>query len=98
MSASKRLKPPPTAELDVIRSRNEDVTGVGNAGIAGRREEFALAKGLEMGVPGDASEYSSILEMDKFLVFMFFRELDEKFFRSVGGREGTGDDDRFSGS
>jgi hypothetical protein len=86
MSLLNRYKPP--VGIPFIFSLNATAIGVGKVGIAGSLPFASLEAEVTtldwelMGVFGEMSEPSSILETDKLRFFKFFRLDEEKFFRS----------------
>lgn len=80
MSLLKRYIPP--VGMPVILSLKAIAIGVGSVGMAGRRPFISLALNCKLnGVFGERSVPSSMLETERFRLFMFFRLEDEKFFR-----------------
>jgi len=93
---SNRYKPP-VAELFAL-SLKVPAKGVGMEGSAGWRvDDPPIPNWLLNGVPGEASEASSMLETERFRDLMLLRLEAEKFFRRPGGRPATdGEPDRGS--
>ena len=81
MSSLNRYKPP--AGGPFIFSLKDVAIGVGSEGIAGILSTASLPPKSElMGVFGETSEPSSILDTDRFRLFIFFKLDEEKFFRN----------------
>jgi hypothetical protein len=79
-------------------SLNVPARGVGMEGSAGRRvDDPPMPNWLLSGVPGEASDASSMLDTDRFRDLMLLRLEDEKFFLKLG-RATDGEPDRGSAS